>query len=450
MTFARIAAALLAAAALASCDEARVEYEYQVDDANLGLLREMANRSIVQAGNPAADIAQSGSTNGARVVAAGDIPGMAKADFSKVKAPAEGADWVRATAPGLTYLVPRAWEDTTSGKPMRAREFRIPPAAGDTEPGEVVAFHFGAGQGGDVGANVTRWLGQFGKKPGDTDTALEQGTVGDLKMTIVRAKGTYAATAMAPGQAQPPRDNWAMHSVIVQGGPQGSVFFRITGPQATIASIGDTITAMAASMKPSGDAAAPQEGGDTLHANAPVPATDPDRRAAPLRWATEGYQRVISAGVSYEVPGGWKSTPPTNQMRAAQFEIPLEAGDPLELVVFHFGPGQGGTPQDNISRWARQIKPADGKDALEAAQVERAEISGLRLWSVISEGEYTPTAMSGPPQPAIPDARLHGLVIEGGPKGSLFLRLVGPRAAVAAQEAAMRHLAESARAEPEQ
>jgi hypothetical protein len=137
-------------------------------------------------------------------------------------------------------------------------------------------------------------------------------------------------------------------------------------------------------------------------------------------------------------------------MRAAQFEIPLEAGDPLELVVFHFGPGQGGTPQDNISRWARQIKPADGKDALEAAQVERAEISGLRLWSVISEGEYTPTAMSGPPQPAIPDARLHGLVIEGGPKGSLFLRLVGPRAAVAAQEAAMRHLAESARAEPEQ
>ena len=59
---------------------------------------------------------------------------------------------------------------------------------GDSDPGECAVFYFGAGQGGGVEANVTRWVGQF-----QTDTAAKRSskTINGIKVTMVDVAGTY-------------------------------------------------------------------------------------------------------------------------------------------------------------------------------------------------------------------------------------------------------------------
>src|SRR6185503_10900471 len=61
--------------------------------------------------------------------------------------------------------------------------------------------------------------------------------------------------------------------------------------------------------------------------------------------------KLPAAGdVSYKVPEGWAVEKPTSEMRLAQYKLPKAAGDAEDalLVVFYFGPGQGGTTQANI------------------------------------------------------------------------------------------------------
>ena len=64
-------------------------------------------------------------------------------------------------------------------------------------------------------------------------------------------------------------------------------------------------------------------------------------------------------GLSWTTPEGWVEEEPTNAMRKAQYRIPGEAGD-SELVVYYFGPGQGGDPMANCERWAGQFVQPNG------------------------------------------------------------------------------------------
>src|SRR5438132_9114195 len=50
---------------------------------------------------------------------------------------------------------------------------------------DVVFFHFGAAQGGDVQANVDRWLGQFQEGRDKINARVEKGKAGSLKITWV-------------------------------------------------------------------------------------------------------------------------------------------------------------------------------------------------------------------------------------------------------------------------
>ncbi len=150
-------------------------------------------------------------------------------------------------------------------------------------------------------------------------------------------------------------------------------------------------------------------GGRTL----PIPQVAPP--SAPSR----------GGALAWEVPGGWTTERPANSMRRAQFRIDGEAG-PAELVVFYFGPGQGGDPMSNAARWAGQLTQPDGVPSQERVKLTRLD-TAIPVQLVEITGDYG-GGMSGDP---IPGAMLLGGIAEG-PDAPWFFKMVGPEATVRA------------------
>ncbi len=122
---------------------------------------------------------------------------------------------------------------------MRAATYLIPSSKPNTEPAELAIFYFGPGQGGAVDANVKRWIGQFQKPDGTAVTDKESKTkkeqLNGLPVTTVEVKGTYAGGGPTMGPTTPPRPGWRLLGAIVEG-PEGPLFFKLTGPEHTVAS----------------------------------------------------------------------------------------------------------------------------------------------------------------------------------------------------------------------
>ncbi|WP_239470336.1 hypothetical protein [Archangium violaceum] len=140
-------------------------------------------------------------------------------------------------AGGLTWTAPPVWE-AQHARPMRVATYKIAPAKGDSDAAELAIFYFGAGQGGAVDANVARWLGQFQKADGapvtDKDARTKKETVNGLPLTTVDVKGTYTGGGPMMGPSTP-KPGYRLMGAIVEG-PEGPVFFKLTGPERTVAS----------------------------------------------------------------------------------------------------------------------------------------------------------------------------------------------------------------------
>ena len=136
--------------------------------------------------------------------------------------------------------------------------------------------------------------------------------------------------------------------------------------------------------------------------------------------------------VSYKVPEGWTAEKPTSEMRVAQYKLPKVAGDGEDalLVVFYFGPGQGGTTQANIDRWVNQVNQPDGSSSKDKAKTETMTVNGLQVSTVDVKGTYSGgMSQDSTPKDASSIYRLRGAVIET-PKGSYFVKLTGPEKTV--------------------
>ena len=120
-------------------------------------------------------------------------------------------------------------------------------------------------------------------------------------------------------------------------------------------------------------------------------------------------------------------------MRIAQYRLPKVAGDTEDasLVLYYFGQGQGGSTAANIERWVGQIQQADGSSSKTRAKEESLEAHGLKVTTVDVSGTYV--AETAPGSGTFlnkPGYRLRAAVVET-PKGSYFVKLVGPEKTVA-------------------
>jgi hypothetical protein len=154
-------------------------------------------------------------------------------------------------AAGLHFAIPAGWEQVPPASNMRLAQYRLPGYQGDAD---LVVSAFGVGQGGDPKANVDRWLGQF-KQEGETSgtTPADVATIenGGLKIFLVRTSGTFDVGSMAAMMNAPtePQKNYALFGMVIEGGPEGTVFVKTTGPKPTIDTHVPALEALAKSIR---------------------------------------------------------------------------------------------------------------------------------------------------------------------------------------------------------
>jgi len=148
---------------------------------------------------------------------------------------------------GLTWAVPKTWVPGPSSA-MRLATYFLPASRGDAERPELAVFWFGPGQGGSVDANVERWLSQFTSSPADPKPTRSLTRIGALPVTLVKAEGTYSS-GIGMGEAPAARRGFALRGAIAEG-PDGAVFFKLTGPRRSVMAAGKAFDALVASLKP--------------------------------------------------------------------------------------------------------------------------------------------------------------------------------------------------------
>jgi hypothetical protein len=137
--------------------------------------------------------------------------------------------------------------------------------------------------------------------------------------------------------------------------------------------------------------------------------------------------------LKFTVPAGWVEEERTSSMRVAQYRLPKATGDAEDasLVLYYFGQNQGGTTAANIERWVGQIQQADGSASKTRPKEESLEAHGLKVTTVDVSGTYVAeTAPGSGTFHNKPGYRLRAAVVET-PRGSYFVKLVGPEKTVA-------------------
>ncbi|GAB4244205.1 MAG: hypothetical protein OHK005_08990 [Candidatus Methylacidiphilales bacterium] len=137
----------------------------------------------------------------------------------------------------------------------------------------------------------------------------------------------------------------------------------------------------------------------------------------------------------FEVPDGWAHRVPDSPMRKAELRSP-DGKD--EAVFFFFGPGQGGSAEDNVKRWLGQVSERKEEN------VETETIGQTRITLVRARGTYA-SGMPGGPTTPVPDTLLLGAILEGS-GGNVFVRMTGPAEAMKEEESAFRAMVKAAAA----
>lgn len=132
--------------------------------------------------------------------------------------------------------------------------------------------------------------------------------------------------------------------------------------------------------------------------------------------AGDSQKQFKVAERTFEVPSTWTAVTPSSKMRKAQFK-----NGKVEIVVFFFGAGSGGSAEANVNRWIGQFK--EPKEEL-SAKVEKKKIKTATITTISAKGTY----MSGSPfgqKTPMPNYAMRGSIIEckGGP---IFIKMTGP------------------------
>ena len=148
-----------------------------------------------------------------------------------------------ASAGGIAWKVPARWT-AGAGSAMRVATYAVP-GAKEAERGECAVFFFGPGQGGGVDDNVARWAKQFEGAP-QAERAVT--TVAGRRVTRVAIAGTYLAPGGPMMQSTGKKAGYRLLGAIVEA-PGGNVFFKLTGPAATVAAAQADFDALVASIR---------------------------------------------------------------------------------------------------------------------------------------------------------------------------------------------------------
>lgn len=152
-------------------------------------------------------------------------------------------------AGGITWTAPAPLVRRAPAMEMRAAEYAV---AGQGAPEAVLTvFHFGAGAGGSVQDNIDRWAGQFqGQGGAPSVPTITHQTASGMAVTVIETTGTMS-TGMPGAPEAAPLVASKLLGAIVEG-PEGMVFFKFSGPTATVDRGRDAFNALVGSLAPAG------------------------------------------------------------------------------------------------------------------------------------------------------------------------------------------------------
>src|SRR5262249_43452353 len=133
----------------------------------------------------------------------------------------------------LKFDAPSDWVSKPPTSSMRLAEFALPKVGGDGEDATLTIFFFGATQGGNVQANIDRWIGQLSQPDGraSKDVAKTSSlTSHGLKITMVDVTGTYVAE-VSPGSTEHFNKPGFRQRAGYIDTPGGPYFVKLIGPE---------------------------------------------------------------------------------------------------------------------------------------------------------------------------------------------------------------------------
>lgn len=141
-------------------------------------------------------------------------------------------------------------------------------------------------------------------------------------------------------------------------------------------------------------------------------------------------------GVTFMVPAGWNSKPPSNQMRLAEVEVPgTDASNPV-LIVFS---SAGGSVDDNLARWSGQVRDDAGQPV--PGTRDKRTVGGLEVTTIEMAGSYAGMGDSAPK----PNFVLRGAIVQTS-QGLLFIKMTGPEAQMQASKSGFEAMVNSLKA----
>lgn len=162
--------------------------------------------------------------------------------------------------------------------------------------------------------------------------------------------------------------------------------------------------------------------------------------------APQASASVSQGDLRLKAPDGWVSERPSSSMRVSQYQLPAAEGDTeaASLVVYYFGPGQGGSVDANLERWIGQMQTPDGRPSKEKAKTDTTTVNGMKVTLLDVTGAYAGGDMGGGgASQSKPNFRMRAAVLET-PKGAYFIKLVGPEKTVTRWDQAFQEFVKSA------
>lgn len=136
----------------------------------------------------------------------------------------------------LKFDVPAGWVSKPPASSMRVAEFTLPKTTGDAEDATLGIFFFG-GQGGNVEANLERWISQMTQpdgRPSKQVAKTTKFTSRGLAITLVELSGTYVAEVTPGSSERFNKPGFRLRAAVIET-KEGPYFVKLTGPEKTVA-----------------------------------------------------------------------------------------------------------------------------------------------------------------------------------------------------------------------
>lgn len=150
---------------------------------------------------------------------------------------------------------------------------------------------------------------------------------------------------------------------------------------------------------------------------------------------TQGH----AAGIEWTVPKNFLPVEHAGRFRVGTYRLAATDNkngkadaNQVDLAIFFFGPGQGGSVEDNTKRWASQFKDGEGNTVeASASEIATRSTHGIQITTVKLQGSYEPGfPMPGSPMnretaKALSNHTLKAAIAEA-PQGLVFFKMTGP------------------------